>query len=154
MGQEMSDVLQTRVLDPIGIEGLSWDVQGGSGFVGPHTNAHTGIHVSARELARFGHLALHHGVWNGRQLIPRWWMDLATQTSQNLNPAYGYTWWTNAAGTLWPQGPSDAFALSGYRANICWIVPSLDLVVARVGSGPPTWHKPQLINSIVEAIVD
>jgi CubicO group peptidase (beta-lactamase class C family) len=153
MGQEISDYLGVRVLNPIGIENLSWDVQGGSGFIGPHTNAHTGIHVSARELARFGYLALHHGRWDGRQLVPRWWMDLVTSSSQELNPAYGYTWWTNARGTLWPGVPTDAFALEGYRSNVCWVVPSLDLVVARVGSGPPEWHKPGLISRIVSAIV-
>ena len=51
MKQEMSDYMKERVFDPIGIGNLSWDVQGGSGFIGPYTNAHTGIHVSARELA-------------------------------------------------------------------------------------------------------
>lgn len=154
IGQEMSDYLQTRLLEPIGIESLSWDVQGGSGFIGPHTNAHTGIHISARELARFGYLFLHLGAWEGRQLVPRWWIHLASQPSQDLNPAYGYTWWTNARGTLWPKVPRDGFALQGYRANVCWIVPSLDLVVARVGSGPSNWDKSQLISSIVDAIID
>jgi CubicO group peptidase (beta-lactamase class C family) len=154
MGQEMSDYLQTRILGPIGIENLSWDLQGGSGFIGPHTNAHTGIHISARDLARFGTLALHHGAWKGQQLVPGWWMDLASQPSQDLNPAYGYTWWTNAAGRLSPNVPRDGFAMQGYRANVCWVVPSLDLVVARVGSGPPDWDKAQLISSVVETIVD
>jgi len=51
MKQEVGEYMKERVFDPIGIENLSWDVQGGSGFIGPHTNAHTGIHVSARELA-------------------------------------------------------------------------------------------------------
>lgn len=37
-------------------------MQGGSGFIGPHTNAHTGIHISARELARFGYLMLRNGI--------------------------------------------------------------------------------------------
>ena len=73
-GREMADVMQERVFAPIGIENLSWDVQGGSGFLGPHTNAHTGIHVSARELARFGYLALHRGRWEGRQVVPEGWM--------------------------------------------------------------------------------
>lgn len=152
MGREMSEYMQERVFDTIGIEGLSWDVQGGSGFIGPHTNAHTGIRISARELARFGYLALHYGVWNGRQLVPRWWMDLATRSSQDLNPSYGYTWWVNAAGTQWPGLPKDAFALSGYRSNRCYIIPSLDLVVARVGSGPPTWNEEGLIGGIVDAV--
>lgn len=162
MGQEMSDYLQERVFDPIGIEQLSWDVHGGSGFIGPHTNPHTGIRVSARELVRFGYLMLHEGAWNGRQLIPRWWIDLATKTSQDLNPAYGYTWWVNTRkgkrgrgdtfAEDWPTLPNDAFALSGHKTNHCIIIPSLDLVVARVGSGPslPEWT---LISQIVATII-
>ena len=30
-----------------------------------------GIHTSSRELARFGHLFLNRGNWNGRQLVER-----------------------------------------------------------------------------------
>jgi CubicO group peptidase (beta-lactamase class C family) len=152
-GQEMSQCLRERVFGPISIEDLSWDVQGGSGCIGPHTNAHTGIHVSARELARFGYLALCGGAWGGEQLIAKWWMELATRPSQELNPAYGYTWWVNAGGALWPTVPHDAYALKGYRANVCWIVPSLDLVVARVGSGPPTWNEAGLIGGVVSAVI-
>jgi CubicO group peptidase (beta-lactamase class C family) len=153
-GREMAEVMQERVFAPIGIEGLSWDVQGGSGHLGPHTNAHTGIHISARELARFGYLALHGGNWSGKQVIPEWWQYLATRTSQALNPAYGYAWWTNTAGDRWFGLPRDAFALSGYRANRCYVVPSLDLVVARVGSGPATWDEQLLIGGVVKAVTD
>jgi len=153
MGQEMNEYLKERIFDPIGMENLSWDVQGGSGFIGPHTNAHTGIHISARELARFGYLMLRGGVWNGKQLIPKWWMELATKTSQDLNPSYGYTWWANTKGASWPGIPEDAFALVGYRSNKCYIIPSLDIVVARVGSGPPTWSEPGLIGGVVDAII-
>jgi CubicO group peptidase (beta-lactamase class C family) len=152
-GQEMNQYLTECVLDPIGIENLSWDVQGGSGVLGPHTNAHTGIHVSARELVRFGYLMLRGGRWNGRQLVPKWWIEMATRTSQDLNPQYGYTWWVNTDGTCRPDLPHDAFRLSGYRSNLCFIVPSMDLVVARVGSGPPSWNARELLGDIVAAII-
>ncbi len=151
-GREMSDYLKERVFDPIGIEQLSWDVQGGSGSIGPHTNAHTGIHLSARELSRFGYLMLNKGVWAGRRLVPSQWIDLATKSSQTLNPHYGYTWWVNTQGTLWPQLPRDAFAALGYRSNGCYVVPSLDLVVARVGTGPATWDDRDLIQGIADAV--
>ncbi len=152
-GREMDDFLQERVLGPIGVESLSWDVQGGSGFIGPHTNAHTGVHVSARDLARFGYLMLRRGEWEGQQLVPRWWLDLATRSSQVLNPNYGYTWWVNAAGTQWPRMPRDAYGLSGYRSNRCYIVPSLDLVVVRIGSGPQKWEEQGLFEGIVSTIL-
>jgi len=151
--REMGEYLRECVFDPIGIENLSWDLQGGSGFIGPHTNAHTGIHVSARELARFGYLMLNEGMWSGRQLVPRWWMDMATRKSQDMNPSYGFTWWVNTDGIRWPGMPKDAFALSGYRSNRCYVIPSLDLVVARVGSGPPIWDEQDFIEGVVSAII-
>ena len=76
--------------------------------MGPHSNGDSGIYVSSRELARFGYLALHNGVWDGQQLIPAWWMDLATKASQPLNSAYGYTWWVNSEGTMWSDLPGMA----------------------------------------------
>lgn len=152
-GRQMSDYLVERVVQPIGIESFSWDVQGGSGFLGPYTNAHTGVHLSARELARFGYLALRKGMWKGREIVPRWWMELATRSSQELNPDYGYTWWVNTAGSCWSFLPRDAFALMGYRSNKCYVIPSLDLVVARVGSGPSNWNEQYLIGGIVDAIL-
>ena len=151
-GKEMAEFLQERIFDPIGIENLSWDVQGGSGFIGPHTNAHTGIHVSARELARFGYLFLRGGSWNGKDLIPPTWIELATKTSQEHNPNYGYGWWVNSAGTHWPYLPRDAYAAYGYRSNYCYVIPSLDLVVVRIGSGPTTWDERELIGAIVDAV--
>jgi CubicO group peptidase (beta-lactamase class C family) len=152
-GQELSTYLAQRVFERIGIEEMCWDSQGGSGCIGPHTNAHTGLHLSARDLARFGYLALRQGLWRGEEILPRWWMELATRTSQDLNPAYGYTWWVNTPRTRWPELPADAFALSGYRSNRCYIIPSLDLVVARVGSGPPQWDEQTLIRGIVGAVI-
>ena len=144
------------MLRPIGVEGLSWDVQGGSGFMGPHTNAHTGVHVSARELARLGYLYLRSGSWAGEQIVPTWWVELATRSSQVLNPRYGYACWVNTDGSMWPALPRDAFAFAfvGFRSNRCYVVPSLDLVVVRIGSGPTAWDEQELIGRVVGAARD
>jgi len=152
-GGEIADYLEERVLSPIGIEDLSWDVQGGGKFIGPHTNAHTGIHITARDLARFGYLMLQSGAWNGQQLVPTWWLNLCTTTSQEFNETYGYGWWVNNTGRLLPGIPKDAFAARGYNSNRCYVIPSLDLVVTRVGSGPPQWEESTIIEQIVGAII-
>jgi hypothetical protein len=41
----------------------------------------------------------------------------------------------------------------GYRSNKCYVIPSLDLVVARIGSGPVTWDEQLLLGGIVGAIL-
>src|SRR5690242_21395398 len=86
---QMRDYMQERVFGPIGMEAVSWDLQGVGTRFGPHTNAHTGVHVSARELARFGYLMLRGGRWEGRQVVAASWVAEATRTSQPLNPSYG-----------------------------------------------------------------
>jgi CubicO group peptidase (beta-lactamase class C family) len=151
-GKEMHAFLDERLFRPIGIENLSWDVQGGSGFIGPHTNAHTGIHISARELARFAYLYLRRGLWADERLLPEWWIAQATSPSQSLNAHYGYAIWTNKEGTLWPTVPTDAFGFLGYRSNACYIVPSLDLIVVRIGTGPTAWDNRNFIGGIIDAI--
>jgi CubicO group peptidase (beta-lactamase class C family) len=152
-GREIADCMKTRVFEPIGIENWGWDIQGGSGNLGPHTNAHSGLRLSARNFARLGYLLLRGGVWNGKQIIPPWWINLATKKSQNFNPSYGYTFWTNSDGQLWPHVPKDAFAFMGYATNRCYVVPSLDLVVVRLGYGPrPIGPVETPLTSIISAV--
>ena len=69
--------------------------------------------------------------------MPKWWIDLATRSSQNVNPSYGYTFWVNTDGNLWPHVPKDAFAFMGFATNRCFVVPSLDLIVVRLGGYGP-----------------
>jgi len=151
--REIGDFLKERVLDRIGIEDISWDVQGGGKFIGPHTNAHMGIHVTARDLARFGYLMLREGIWEEQQLVPKRWIEMSTRTSQRLNESWGYGWWVNSTAKLLPGMPKDTFAARGYHSNQCYVVPSLDLVVARVGTGPPQWDDANLIVGIAEAVI-
>lgn len=107
--------MKSRVFPPIGIENSGWDVQGGGGILSPHTNSHSGLRLSARDFARLGYLLLRGGTWKDKQIVPKWWIDLAIRESQELNPHHGYTFWVNSDGELWPHVPTDAFALMGMR---------------------------------------
>jgi CubicO group peptidase (beta-lactamase class C family) len=135
-GQEMSQFLRARLFGPIGIENASWEILGlDDGRIGPHVMPMGGLHLTARDMARFGYLMLRGGAWEGQQLVAPWWIELATRNSQPMNPHYGLTWWLNSAG-LWPDAPRDAFAAMGFNTNLCCVIPSLDMVVVRLGLGP------------------
>ena len=136
-GRELATFMRERVFDPLMFEQLTWDDVGiDDGRIGCHTKAISDIHVSARELARFGYLLVRGGVWQGRQLVAPWWTDLATRSSQSSNPGYGLTWWVNTGGALWDGVPHDAYGAMGFNTNLCCIIPSLDLVIVRIGAGP------------------
>ena len=86
------------------------------------------------------------------RLFQSWWVDMATKPSQNLNPEYGYTFWVNTQGSRWPGLPKDMYSLEGYNSNRCYVIPSKEMVVVRVGVGPNQWNEQALIGRILDAI--
>ncbi len=153
-GEPIEELFARRIADPIGMDRAKWDwgdfgevdgivVNGGSG------NSNNHIFISARELARFGHLFLNRGKWKGRQLISASWVDAATSVqvpastpvgheySVGRPGAYGYNWWANgikADGTRkWPGAPAGTYAASGYNNNDMFVIPEWRMVIVRLG---------------------
>jgi hypothetical protein len=87
--------------------------------------------------------------------VPKWWIDLATASSQRIriDPSYGYTFWVNTDGILWSGVPKDAFAFMGYESNRCYVVPSLELAVVSVGFSPPVWSEGELLPRVVRGAI-
>ncbi|WP_298556705.1 serine hydrolase [uncultured Algibacter sp.] len=102
---------------------------------------------NARSMARFGLLNLNNGVWNGTTILDDSdYFNAMTNTSQNLNKAYGYLWWLNGKdsfrgpgltlefqGKLIPNAPNDLIAGLGKNDQKMYIVPSQNLVIIRMG---------------------
>jgi len=88
-----------------------------------------------RNWARLGMLYLNDGVWNGERLLPAGWTRLvSTPAPAWADSSYGGMVWVNARG-VWPL-PRDAFAFRGAGGQETYVVPSLDLVVVRMGHFP------------------
>jgi len=84
-----------------------------------------GLHLTAREMAKFGFLFLNRGQWDGRTVISEAWVKASThdQVTGVRRYSYGYHWWiTKIDGT-------PCFLASGLGGQIIGVVPSRDLVV-------------------------
>lgn len=102
----------------------------------------------ARDMARFGLLNLNKGIWNTDTLLKDTaYFRAMTNTSQNLNLAYGYLWWLNGKasgmapgfqivfpGPLMSNAPSDMYAALGKNDQKIYVVPSTNMVVVRQGN--------------------
>lgn len=105
------------------------------------------MYCTTREASRFGSLVLNKGKWNGTALLnDNIYFTAMTNTSQNYNLSYGYLWWLNGkASTMVPQSqivfptslvpnaPADMYMALGKDDKKIYIVPSLDVVVVRLG---------------------
>jgi CubicO group peptidase (beta-lactamase class C family) len=119
-----------------------------------------GVASTALDMARLGWLWRNWGRWRDRQLIPESWLREAVCTAGDIRsncPAdqweYGYGFWTNEYGRLWPGLPRDSYAASGAGSQHIWVCPSLDLVVVQ---SPGLWQNQEendtgLLRLVVDA---
>jgi CubicO group peptidase (beta-lactamase class C family) len=107
---------------------------------------YTIYHSTARSMARFGLLALNKGKWKNEQIINESFLNESINTSQTINPSYGYLWWLNGKasymlpgtqiifqGTLVPNAPADMYAAMGAADQRIYVVPGKKMVVIRMG---------------------
>ena len=156
-GEPLEALLRRRILDPIGVnpqrwkwgerkapEGVKLKVNSGSGNAGGH------VLTSARELARFGHLFLNEGTWDGKPLVSAAWVRQACTVQVPATLAdgfpksnisgpgvYGFNWWVNGVRPdgrrKWPGATEGTFAALGHNNNLVLVVPETRTVVVRLG---------------------
>lgn len=135
------DYFNTKLRDKIGMDGHWISI----GYNRPFRS-------TARSMARFGLLIQNRGIWKNEDLLGNLnYFDAMINSSQNLNPAYGYLWWLNGKqsyrlpsstdsfnGKLIPNAPDDLIAGLGANDQKLYVVPSQDLVIVRMGGATGT----------------
>ncbi|MHC4518011.1 MAG: serine hydrolase domain-containing protein [Planctomycetota bacterium] len=128
------------ITQPIGMADSAWVSRGA---LGARVGNAFGFATTARDLARFGLMVLAGGKWGDRTVLAdQQYLTEATTTSQKLNPYYGYLWWVNSNANAPEQtpriaaAPRDMFSANGALGRRCFVVPSLQLVVTRLGDQP------------------
>ncbi len=124
-----------KLKNKIGMEGY-WDFG----------TIYTIYHSTTRSMARFGLLALNKGKWNNEQIINESFFNESINTSQNINPSYGYLWWLNGKtssmipgeqtiyqGYLVPNAPMDMYAAMGANDQRIYVIPSKKMIIIRMG---------------------
>lgn len=117
----LSDYLSEKLWQPLGMnaDGV-WHLDS-SGM----ELAYCCISTNARNFARFGQLMLQDGQWEGRQLVPKAFLDLMRTPDADAN--YGYSTWINES-----NSPSF-YSFQGHLGQYIIVVPEYDLVLVRLG---------------------
>lgn len=125
--QEYLDFWYSSLLDKIGMNSALVEVDMAGNFVGSSYGWAT-----TRDWAKFGLLYLNEGKWNGEQLFDASWAKYVATPTNGSNGQYGAHFWLNAGGK-YPDVPRDLYHCSGYQGQMVFIIPSMDLVVVRMG---------------------
>jgi CubicO group peptidase (beta-lactamase class C family) len=151
-GQTLTQFFNQRLTSTTGMTGFYFQ----SGY--------NNVFISkARSMARFGLLVLNHGRWNNTTVMnDSLYFNAMVNSSQPLNPSYGYLWWLNGKssfmapgfqfqfpGSWSPAAPPDMFAAMGKNGQLLNIVPSMNLVWVRMGDEPSGSFVPFALNDTI-----
>jgi CubicO group peptidase (beta-lactamase class C family) len=161
--QDLNLILRESVWRPLEIttDDLTWRnvstrpvITDSAGAAVPLREFAAGVTANANAMARIGLLFLRKGMWKDQRILSEAFVQTAstpqaaTATAELVDPAgfpsanegYGVMWWTNATGQL-PDVPRDAYWAWGLGDSLIVVIPSLDLVIARVGDHPDSGTK-------------
>lgn len=121
-----------RLFDPIGMRSAVMETDAANRFVGSSL-----MFATARDWARFGMLFADGGAWNGRRILPQRWVRFsATPAPAAERGQYGAHWWLKlrkAGAQEGPGLPADAMHATGHAGQFISVIPSIKLVVVRLG---------------------
>lgn len=116
-GQHLTQYLKPRLFDPLGIRNPQW-------FTSPDGIAlgGAGLHINCDEITRFAQVLLDGGVYKGQRLVPKGYLDIATNKqidnygTGDWGMGYGFQFWR----CKWP----DAYRGDGAYGQFALILPN------------------------------
>ncbi len=125
--QEYLDFPYTELIDKIGMHSMVLETDMAGNYVGSSY-----AWATARDWAKFGLLYAHKGNWNGTQVFNDSWAEYTAKPTAASNYSYGSQFRTSTLEEF-PNVPKDMYFAYGYHGQFTIIIPSMDLVVIRLG---------------------
>jgi CubicO group peptidase (beta-lactamase class C family) len=137
---------------PIGMHGISWESDPAG-----HTIGGWGIDATVREFAKFGHLYLNKGWWDGEQIVSETWVEESVRPVSEEIDFYGYQWWLvpDSEGNSGSIVPDDVFYAQGLLNQNIFIIPGEDIVIVRTASDllSEKWSRMEFLTLVMESIL-
>ncbi|WP_246091841.1 serine hydrolase domain-containing protein [Aliirhizobium smilacinae] len=135
------------LFNPLGMTSAVMETDAAGTFVGSSY-----MYATARDWARFGLFLAHDGVWNGERLLPQGFVEAMHAPNRSSGGRYSkmQTWLPKPEAGL----PSDAFVISGHDGQTIFVIPSLDLVIVRLGLTPRSqgYDAAMLVSEVVKRV--
>ncbi len=140
-GMEMQDYIDQQIGKPLGWGQWAWARRRGDVLL-PHAPGGGDIALRSTDHLRFAYMLLKGGRWNNQQIAPADYVAMLGKPSPyNHHSPYGLMVEVNA-GSHVVGAPSDAFFKSGAGGFGIAVIPSLDMVIYKMG-GDDGQYNPQ-----------
>lgn len=128
-GQKLVDYLTPRLFEPLGIADVFWDESPDGYNLGGW-----GLYIDAEAMAKLGQLYLNKGVFNGKRVLSKEYIEMATAKQVETMPAsapkealqfdnmhgYGFQFWRNRV---------EGYRADGAYGQFIFVLPEKDAVI-------------------------
>lgn len=130
-GMELEDYIRGHLAEQLGWGRWGFGYKNATRLT--HTPGGGGIALRSTDMLRFCYMLLHEGRWRSKQVVPKEYVAHASNESP-YNPHFPYSLQFNVnTGGQAPSLPCDAYWKSGSGGHCLYVVPSLDLIVWKLG---------------------
>ncbi len=142
LGSHYESGLAAAVLTPVGIGGFSMGHDATRGTSG-RVRAGCCLRMRIGDWMRIGELLANDGRFEGNQLMPPGFVTRMLTPTRKDSPV---GWFTRVDGRFATPGVARLESAGKQRL---WIVPSLRLVILRIGEEPPDWDEAMIPDSVI-----
>ncbi len=124
-GMTALEFARQNLFEPLGIKEVQWDTDP-QGF----NHGWADLFLNPRDAAKIGYLWLNNGVWEGRQIVSKKWVEnsVKVQIETGIGDDYGYGWWIM-------HGDEEAYAAIGRGGQRIQVWPDLNAILVMTGGG-------------------
>ncbi len=120
-GSGLMEYLTPRLWEPLGIKNIFWELSP-TGI----EKGGWGLYIIPEDLAKIGQLYLQGGVWNGRQLLSREWIETATAKKATAPQNFGDF---NYGYHVWVGRQQHCYLFNGMFGQNMLCFPDTDLII-------------------------
>lgn len=124
-GQSLTGYLEEKLWKPLGMEhNASWSMDRKKNGL---EKAYCCINAIARDFAKIGRLYLNKGLWDGKQIVSKAWVEKSTRidTSNGSVDFYQYQWWL--------PNNQGVFMAEGHLGQFIYVNPQRKVIIVRLG---------------------
>jgi CubicO group peptidase (beta-lactamase class C family) len=151
-GEKLPDYARHVLFDPLGLGPTEWS----NGLQGEAAAA-SGLRMRAPDLVRIGQMVLMDGGWQGKEIVPKAWLQKSMVPTVTIegNIRYGWHWYLGEIAIGSPSRTERLISGVGWGGQRLFLVPALDLVVAMNAGNyrKPGVEQRRIANAVLTELV-
>jgi CubicO group peptidase (beta-lactamase class C family) len=142
-GRLAEDYARQRLFDPLGIVDWHWDRDPQFLTIGEGM-----LYLLPRDAAKLGYLYLHHGEWDGQQLLPNGWADVLNHKLVNMHASWDAK--LSYSNFFWVFPDRRAYMFNGKNGQYIFVFPDQDIVAVTTARKHPSMRS--LVDALSRAV--